>query len=346
MTPRRLLDWAVLSLTLALIAEHGQRAFAADVVPSLKPAGSLELMNTIPLPQLHGSFNHLSADAKRGRFYVTAPGEKKVAVVDLKAGKVARVLTDVPASAANFLADLDVVCLSGGGGVTFLNGESLTPIGKVDLHSAVDELQYDATEQRLYAGVMDAAKPGIAIIDARTRQLIETIGLPAKPQGFVLETSGPHLYANTPGARQVTVVDRKKRAIVAQWKLADAQSNYPIALDETNHRLFVGCRRPACLLVLDTASGNTLAKIETGGDADDMSFDAINKRVYLACGDGAISTVVQTDADHYRKDPDTPTAEDARNSLFVPELKTFYLAVPPQKGAAAELRGYQAQAER
>ena len=340
------LVWAVLLLTLHLSAKQEVRASAGDDDQESKSAGPLNLVQTVPLTELRGSFNHLTADAKRGRFYVTAPGEKKLAVVDLKAGKVIRVLTDVPASAAIFLADLDVVCLSGGGGVTFLNGESLTPLGKVDLHSAVDELQYDAKEQRLYAGVMDPAKPGIAIVDPHTRLLIETIGLPAKPQGFVVETSGPHLYANTPGARQVTVVDRKKRAIVAQWKLTDTQSNYPIALDETNHRLFVGCRRPACLLVFDTASGNTLAKIETGGDADDMSFDAINKRIYLACGDGAISTVVQTDADHYRKLPDTPTAEDARNSFFVPELKTFYLAVPPQKGAAAELRAYRAQAER
>jgi DNA-binding beta-propeller fold protein YncE len=232
------------------------------------------------------------------------------------------------------------VCLSGGGGVTFLNGESLTPLGKVDLHSAVDELQYDAKEHRLYAGVMDAAKPGIAVIDAAKRQLVDSTSLSAKPQGFVLEESGPHLYANTPGAQQVTVVDRKKRAVVGQWKLGDAKSNYPIALDEANHRLFVGCRRPPCLLVLDTASGNSVAKIETGGDADDMSFDATGKRIYLACGDGVISAIIQTDANRYRKLPDVVTVEDARNSLFVPELKAFFLAVPPHQGAAAELREY------
>jgi hypothetical protein len=340
----RLLAGIALSVMLPLMAADGQRAFGTD--GASKPAGSLELTQTVSLPQLRGGFNHLAADAKRGRFYVTAPGEKKLAVVDLRAGKVLRVLTDVPASAAKYLADLDVVCLSGGGGITFLSGESLTPLGKVALYSAVDELQYDANEHRLYAGVMDAAKPGIAVIDAGARQLIETINLPAKPQGFVLEDNGPHLYANTPGAQQVTVVDRKIRAIVAQWKLNDAKSNYPIALDETNHRLFVGCRRPPCLLVLDTASGKKVAQVETGGDADDMSFDPNEKRVYLACGDGVISTIVETtDADHFKTLPDVQTVEDARNSLFVPELKTFFLAVPPQKQAAAELRAYRAEAK-
>jgi hypothetical protein len=346
MTRRHLLSCAVLSVTFPLSAAPGQIALAADAARASSQTGSLELTKTIPLPQLRGGFNHLAADAKRGRFYVTAPGDKKVAVVDLKAGNVLRVLTDVPASAAKYLADFDVVCLSGGGGVTFLNGESLTPLGKVELHSAVDELQYDAKEHRLYAGVMDAAKPGIAIIDAGKRQRIDTISLPAKPQGFVLEENGPLLYANTPGAQQVTVVDRKKRAIVAEWKLNDAKSNYPIALDEANHRLFIGCRRPPCLLVLDTASGNKVAQLETGGDTDDMSFDAAGKRIHLACGDGVISTISESDADHYRKLPDVSTVEDARNSMFVPELKTFFLAVPAYKSAPAELRAYQARSDR
>jgi DNA-binding beta-propeller fold protein YncE len=125
--------------------------------------------------------------------------------------------------------------------------------------------------------------------------------------------------------------------------LTDPRANYPIALDEKHHRLFVGCRSPAKLLVLDTASGDRVASIGTGGDADDMSFDPVGKCVYIACGDGVITTVQQTDADHYRKLPDTPTAEGARNALFQESLKTFYLAVPRRGSAPAQLRAYQAR---
>jgi hypothetical protein len=321
-----------------------QSPCASDESNGSKSGSALSLTQTVPLTELKGSFNHLAADATRGRFYVTAPGEKKLAVVDVKAGNVSRVLTNVPASAAKYVADLDMLCLSGGGGVTFLNGDSLEVLGNVQLHSSVDELQYDANEHRLYAGVMDAAKPGIAFIDVQGRRLLETVKLPAKPQGFVIEEHGPNLYANTPGAKQVTVVDRQKKAVVAEWKLSEAQSNYPIALDETNHRLFVGCRRPPCLLVLDTASGTKVAKVDTGGDADDMSFDPAGKCIYLACGDGVISTVLQIDADRYQRLPDVATVEDARNSLFVPELKTFFLTVPHQKNGTAELRAYRAPA--
>lgn len=311
----------------------GERDARAETTP-------LTLRQTIPLP-LKGSLNHLAADAKRERFFVTGPAEKKVVVVDLKAGKVLRVLTDVPASAACFIPELDQLCLSGAGGVTFFDGASLAAIGRVDLHSSVDELRYGPKDRRLYAGLMDADRAGIGILDAPARKLLGSIKLPSKPQGFAVEDNGPRMYANTPGSKQVVVLDRQKQSVVAEWNLTGAQSNYPIALDEGNHRLLVGCRRPARLLVLDTTSGNSVATVESGEDADDISFDPSGGRIYLACGAGVISTVVQIDPGHYKRLPDTPTAPGARNAVFVPELKALYVGVPGQGATRAELRVYQ-----
>jgi DNA-binding beta-propeller fold protein YncE len=286
--------------------------------------------------------NHLAADAKRRRFFVTVPGQRKVLVVDLQTGKVLRTLT-APAAAARFLPDLDRLCVSGDGEVRFFDGTSLAPAGTMQLHSSLDELQYDARAKRLYVGMMDPDKPGIAVIDAPGRRSLTRLKLPAKPQGFVVEPDTARVYANTPRGGQVTVLDLKTRSVAAEWKLGGARSNYPIALDPKNHRLFVACRRPARLLVLDTASGKGVAAVNIGGDADDMSFDPAGRRIYVACGAGVISTVQQLDADHYRKLSDTTTAEDARNSLFVDKLKTFYLAVPRRGSTPAQLRGYRAR---
>jgi DNA-binding beta-propeller fold protein YncE len=248
-----------------------------------------------------------------------------------------------PAAAARFLPDLDRLCVSGDGEVHFYDGGSLAPAGTMTLQSSLDELQYDAKAKRLYVGMMDPDKPGIAVIAVRGRRLLAKLKLPAKPQGFVVEPDAARIYVNTPREAQVTVLDLKTRSVAAEWKLRGARSNFPIALDRKNHRLFVACRRPARLLVLDAASGNAVAGIEIGGDADDMSFDPAGKWVYVACGAGVISTVEQLDADHYRKHPDTPTANDARNSLFVDELKTFFIAVPPQGSTPAQLRAYRAR---
>ena len=51
-----------------------------------------------------------------------------------------------------------------------------------------------------------------------------------------------------------------------------------MALDEANHRLFVGCRLPSRLVVLNTDSGDVVAKIDISGDCDDVFYDSKRHR--------------------------------------------------------------------
>jgi hypothetical protein len=61
-----------------------------------------------------------------------------------------------------------------------------------------------------------------------------------------------------------------------------------MALDNTNKRLFVGCRIPAKLIVLDTSSGRIVASLATIGDSDDIFYDAVRHAVYVIGGEGAV----------------------------------------------------------
>ena len=61
-----------------------------------------------------------------------------------------------------------------------------------------------------------------------------------------------------------------------------------MALDDTRKRLFVGCRIPARLVVLDTTSGRIVASLSTIGDADDIFYDAGRRVVYVIGGEGAV----------------------------------------------------------
>jgi len=326
---RRFLSTAALFAMLAQLA-------AAQEAP-------LTLAQTIPLPQVTGGMNHFAADAKRGRFFFTATSDKALLIVDLKAGKVIKSITGFSPAAARFAPDLDRLCVSGAKAVTIYDGESYDTVGKVELGSAVDEMQYDPKTHRLYVGLQDRSAPGIAVIDVGERKLLTRIKLKAPPQGFVLDDAGTRVYANTPGAGQVTVIDCARQTVVAEWKLTDAVSNYPAALDEKHHRLLIGCRRPAKLLAIDTDTGKTVGSADTGDDADDMSFDPMTRRVYPACGSGVISAIQQDDADHYHALPAVKTADGARNSVFVPELKQLYVGVPRHGNAPTELRAYEAR---
>ena len=116
-----------------------------------------------------------------------------------------------------------------------------------------------------------------------------------------------------------------------------------MALDESNHRLFVGCRRPPRLVVLDTGSGKVTADLAIEGDADDLFYDSKRKRLYISCGQGLVNVIGQSDANSYAPLAQIPTAPGARTSLFSPDLDEFYLAVPQSAKQRAEIRIYQAQ---
>ena len=78
-----------------------------------------------------------------------------------------------------------------------------------------------------------------------------------------------------------------------------AFANYPMTLDEADHRLFVVTRFPARLLVFDTNTGKTVQSLPAVGDCDDLFYDPARKRIYASGGEGAISVFQQKDADHY-----------------------------------------------
>jgi hypothetical protein len=166
----------------------------------------------------------------------------------------------------------------------------------------------------------------LALIDAASGKLSAQIRLPGHPESFQLERGGSRVFVNVPDAHQITVVDQSTGEQVASWGLADAQANFPMALDEADGRLVVVYREPALLAVLNASSGAPVARLTACGDTDDVFFDAQRQRVYLSCGAGFLD-VIQKHGEAYEELARIPTMPGARTALFVPERDRLYLAV-------------------
>jgi secreted PhoX family phosphatase len=116
-----------------------------------------------------------------------------------------------------------------------------------------------------------------------------------------------------------------------------------MAFDEANHRLFVGCRIPSKLIVLNTDSGDVVAKLDISDDADDIFYDGKRNRIYVICGAGKIDIIEQVDPNSYKVITKVDTADGARTGLFVPDQNTLFVAVPHRGSQQAEVRVYQTQ---
>ena len=321
-------------------AETGDNAKQGSTT-ALRQAGS------VALPGVEGRFDHFAVDVEGKRLFVAALGNNSLEAIDLARNQRAGTVTGLqkPQGIA-FIAPAKRIAVASGedGMCRFYESATLKEVGSVRHLDDADNARYDAAADRVYVGYGDGA---LAVIEPASARTVATIGLEAHPESFRLEERGDRIFVNLPDAHSsVAVVDRKKAAVVATWRLKDAGANFPMWLDEGNHRLFVGCRKPAKVLVLDTDSGKTVASLDCVGDTDDLFYDAARKRIYVTGGEGAISVIEQVDADHYRPLGRVQTAPGARTSLFVPELSRLYLAVPHRGSQGAEIRIFEAESTR
>ena len=279
--------------------------------------------------------DHLAVDLKSQRLFVAALGNNTVEVIDLAEGKRVHSIPGLrePQGIA-YLSNCDriVVACGGDGSCRIIDGRTYRQTATIDCKSDADNVRYDAAAGRLYVGCGNGE---LAVIDLERARLIASIPLPGHPESFQLEAKGRRIFVNVPTARQITVIDREKQAVVATWPVEDAEANFPMAVDETH--LLVGCRKPGRLLAIDIETGKTVAVSLCVGDTDDLFYDSQRKQVYVSGGEGSISVFAHTGADAYRSLDTIPTATGARTSLFVPATSALYLAVPHLGNQKAEI---------
>jgi DNA-binding beta-propeller fold protein YncE len=328
---------------LLLIAGCTDRPATAG--PTTRAAGNdaapIKLVKTIDLPGVEGRFDHFAADAKGGRLFVAALGNNTLEVIDTAEGKRLKSVGGFrkPTGIA-FLPDAARIAIASGddGMARFFDAGTLAPAGQVAGLDDADNVRYDPAAKRLYVGYGDGA---LAVIDPTARQKVGEIKLDAHPESFQLEKEGKRIFVNVPGGKHVAVVDREKAAVVAKWAVTQARANFPMALDEPNHRLFIACREPARLLAIDTATGRVVSATPCAGDADDLFYDPARRQIYVSGGEGVITVHQQKTPDEYAPAGSIKTAAGARTSFFVPESSTLYLAVPRRGAQKAELRAFQ-----
>jgi hypothetical protein len=302
----------------------------------------LRLVQTIPLPNVEGRIDHMAVDLKGERLFIAALGNNTVEIVDLRAGKHIGTITGLhEPQGIGFIPEFNKIFVANAksGTCDVFDGSSFKLVKSVKFSDDADNVRYDATARRVYVGYGGG---GLGVIDAANGDQVGAIKLDGHPESFQLEKSGPRIFVNIPTSQKIVVVDREKGAVATAWSTSGATANFPMAFDETHHRLFVGFRKPPRLVVFDSESGKVVADLDSPGDADDIFYDNSRQRIYVSGGDGSIGIFQQNDADHYQTMTKIPTASGARTSLFVPELSRFYLAVPHRGAQTAEVRVYEA----
>ncbi len=301
----------------------------------------LVLEESIPLEKVEGRIDHMGVDAAGQRLFVAALENNTVEVVDLKVGKKVESLPGfAEPQGIVYVPEFDRLFVANGtdGTCRILDGHSFKTITTVEVGDDADNVRYYEPAKWIYIGYGNGA---LCVLDAKTGAKVSDIKLAGHPESFRLETGGPNLFVNVPRAGQIAVVNGEKGSVIETWPLKEAKSNFPMFLDDAKHRLFVGCRSPAKVLIYDSTSDRLVTSVSISSDTDDLFYDAHNKLLYVSCGGGSIEVIKQNDADNYLKTKTISTASGARTSLFIPELNLFCVAVPHRGSQTVEIRVFE-----
>jgi DNA-binding beta-propeller fold protein YncE len=316
----------------------------------------LVLTEAIPLEDVKGRFDHFASGG--GRLFISELGNNSVAVINTGGRTLEHTITGVPDPQGEAFSPEanEIFSASGQGKVYIFDGKTYELKTTVDFPGGADNLRYDATTKRVYVGCGNNEESGaIAMIDVMTNQrLDEEYKLGGEPESFQLEKDGPNIYVNLPDSKQIAVINRTTKAI-KKWPLS-VEGNFPMALDEADHRLFVGTHQPPRMAVFDTTSGHMIAALPSVQDTDDLYYDAAYKRIYMPGGEGFIYVFQMNDPDHYTLLAKIPTVIGAKTAghfgIAAPTGPTrvpgkgfdrLYLAVPVHGNEPAEIRIYTAQ---
>jgi DNA-binding beta-propeller fold protein YncE len=295
------------------------------------------------LPNVGGRIDHFTFDAKRKRVIGAALGNNTVEIVDTFSGRDIHSIAGAAApQGVVYVAEFDKLFVANGtdGKLRIYSGDSFKTLNTLEIGEDADNVRYDPAEKRVYVAYGGDEEGGIAAIDAASEKRLEDVAkLDAHPESFQIAASKRFIYANIATKAKVVLIDKTTHK-VTDWPLKSGKANYPMALDEADHRIFVVTRKPAQLVVLDSDSGAMVTSIPCVNDSDDVYYDAGRKRIYAPGGEGFISIIQQIDADHYQSIAKIPTTVGARTGLWYEKRDRFYLAVPATSKQGASLWVY------
>lgn len=312
----------------------------------------LNLVQTIPLPDVEGYMDHPAVDVKGQRLFVPGEHQRTIEVVDLHAAKVVHTITGLAGNPRKLIyvpqsnqlwADLGSgSCLAFDGNTyAVLKTVQLNPNSPPEAKREPDNGIYDPATQMFYIGDRgDRSKAGtkgsIEIVDTAKQAYVGAIELNDNdPAGLALDQASAKLYVVLGATSSVAVIDLNKREVITTWPITDGPLPHALGFDPSHRRLFIGSRikpghlyKPGKMVVMDADTGRVIDALDTEGGVDEVEYDSASGRIYLTGTTGAVDVFKQVTPDRYERVALVPSGVLAKTLVLVREMNRFYVVVP------------------
>ena len=324
----------MLARTMAAVAAFAACSFVPCVaVASTAAAAPYHVADRIPAAD--GGWDFANVDAANGKLYIAR--SNAITSVDL----ATRAVTDKLASAQHGHQVLvidggkTIVETDGGTGLArFISAADGTVLAEVATGPKPDAAFLDPATGQI--AVMNADAGVITLIDPATRKVTGKIAIGASLEFGVADGKGG-AFINLEEAAMISRVDLRARRETGRIALPGCMGPTGLALVAGGTRLISACANGVALVV-DAASGKTLATLTIGRDPDAVLVDEARGLAFIPCGgSGTLVELSLADADHIAVIGAMPTQIGAKTGAIDPRDGRIYLPTAtlakPEPGA-------------
>lgn len=281
-----------------------------------------------------GGWDYVTVDAPGHRVFVTR-GSHAMAI-DEDSGKVVGDVTGLKGShgvaVVSKVGRGFVTEGAGSGSIAVFDLKTYQVLGHIAAMPDADGIIYDEKQDVVLVAAGDSqslltlkpeADPGSGKIDP-------PIALGGKPE-FLASDGNGKVYVNLADKDVVAVVDLKTRAVVARWPVAPGGQPTGLAVDASGKHLFVGCRRPPMMVVLNTQTGKAEASLPIGTGVDATATG--DGLAFASTGEGKMAVIGEKDGTFTLLQQVT-TRPGARTMGFDAEKRLAFLPAAEMEPAA------------
>lgn len=284
-----------------------------------------------------GAWDYLTVDPDHHLLYV--PRSTHTMVIDAQTGKT---VADIPGQKRNHgvalvpSAGRGFITDGSDGSVTVFDLKTYAVLGKVKTDDDSDGVIYDPASGKVLVVCGD---PGVLIpispdLDLATGKADAPVELGGKPEFLASDGKGK-AYINLVDKDEVAVVDTRTMRVVNKWPTAPGGSPVGMSMDTARRRLFIGCRKPQKLIVMDADNGKVLADFPIGAGVDATKFDGYD---FASCRDGTLTVVRETSPGKFDLIQTIQTRSGARTMGVDTMTHTLYLPTAEMEPSAGGRR--------
>ena len=272
-----------------------------------------------------GSWDYVTVDSGAKRLFV--PRSTHTMVVDAASGKV---LGDIPgqkiAHGVALVPALNRGFITDGGGdgaIIVFDLKTYAVLGRLAALPDADGIIYDAALNELLVvsgdkGVLMTLRPDIDPVHGKIDKPIELGGAPE----YLASDGKRTVFINLEDKAVVAKVDLQQRKVVARWPVAPGGQPVGMSFDEKSHHLFIGCRKPQLMIVMDSHDGKVLASLPIGAGVDATKFDS--GHAFASCRDKVLVVISEEDG-KFVVEQQVHTPGGARTMDIDPLTHSIYL---------------------